>query len=79
MFKNIIIAILVLSNFVFLVFALYQKSEAERMTHEAMTQRAIAESSEINARRMEIEARAQVVIATQITDSLRNELSRVQK
>ena len=75
MFKNIIIVVLVLSNLVFLVFAMYQKDLARKM------------AVDVEAKYMEVVRMEKIAIATeaeltrvrQTSDSLRNELAKFQK
>jgi hypothetical protein len=76
MFKNFIIAILVLSNLAFLMFALYQKNEAKRMVELADKHHAMAEFERNEAAKVKRESQSTLMILQETNDSLRNELAR---
>ena len=75
MFKNIIISILVVSNVVFLVFAMNQKQLADKMVIVAE----VAREEEIAKTKMVVEAQAELMTARQTADSLVNELAKISK
>jgi hypothetical protein len=86
MAKNIIISILVVSNLVFLMFALFQKREAERMARVAYENqtvasknRVVAETIKVRASQAAEEAEHALMIARQTEDSLRIELAKFQR